>query len=90
MNKNELIKTISQKSKLTQRECLLCLDALKQTFVDTLQRGESITLSGVGKFFTKYKPQRQGINPYTRDQMVYPSKYVPSFSPSSTLKAKFN
>lgn len=89
MNKNELIKTVSKKSKLAQRECLICLEALKQTFVDALTRGESIMLSGFGKFFSKYRPKRQGINPQTKDIVVYPAKYVPTFCPSEGLKAKF-
>ena len=89
MNKTELVKSISKKTKLTQRDCSMCLDALKEVVAETLTHGETIVLSGFGRFFTRFKPQRKGINPITRDYTIYPSKYVPSFSPSAILKAKF-
>ncbi len=89
MNKTELIKSVSKKTRLTQKDCALCLDALKEVVAETLIHGEAIVLSGFGRFFTKFKPQRKGINPITKDFMVYPSKFVPSFCPSTILKAKF-
>lgn len=90
MNKSELIKSVSKQSKLTQRECSLCLQALKQVLVETLSRGEAISLSGFGRFCTRFRPERQGVHPLTRDIVSYPAKYVPTFYPSALFKAKIH
>lgn len=89
MNKNELIKALSEKSDLSQKDCNLCVNALLEVFKDSLLRGEPILLNGFGKFFAKFKPQRKGINPKTRALTVYPSKYVPVFRPSGAFRQKF-
>ena len=89
MNKNQLIKSVSSRAKLTQKECSLCLSALRSVVEEALCHGETITLSGFGRFVTKFKAERQGVHPQTRQLVVFPSKYLPTFCPSSLFKAKF-
>ncbi len=90
MNKTELIRSVSQQSKLSQRDCSLCLRTLKQVVEDSLKRGETIHLSGFGRFCTRFRAERQGVHPVTHDLVLYPAKYVPIFYPSSLLKAKIH
>ena len=89
MNKNELIKSVSQKAMLTQKDCATCLRAVREVIEDSLSRGEAIVLSGFGRFFTRFRPQHVGIHPISRDIVMYPAKYVPSFTPSAILRQKF-
>ena len=89
MNKSELIKSVSKRTKLTQKECALCLKALRGVVEETLSHGEPIVVSGFGRFVTRYKAERRGIHPLTGQLVNFPSKYVPVFCPSSIFKAKF-
>lgn len=89
MNKNQLIKNISKRTQLTQKECSLCLRALQNVVEEALCHGEAVTLSGFGRFITKFKAERQGVHPQTRQLVMFPSKYVPTFCPSSVFKSKF-
>ena len=89
MNKNQLIKSVSKRTKLTQKDCALCLGALRNIVEEALCHGEAVTVSGFGRFVTKYKAERKGIHPLTRQLVMFPSKYVPTFCPSGVFKAKF-
>lgn len=89
MNKNQLVKSISQRTKFTQKECALWLRALKGVLEETLCHGEDISLSGFGRFSVKFKAERQGIHPSTGQKVTFPSKYVPIFCPSAQFKDKF-
>ena len=90
MNKTELIKSVSKQSNFSQNNCKLCLQALQDVLTQALLRGEVINLNGFGKFFAKYKSQRIGTNPITKDTIKIPSKYVPVFCSSKAFRAKFN
>ena len=90
MNKNELVKALSEKSNLKQKDCNLCVNALLEVLKDSLERGESVLLNGFGKFFVRFKKQRKCVNPQTKALMVVSSKYVPVFSPSGAFKQKFH
>ena len=89
MNKTQLVKALSQKTGLSKAECAKCFNAFLEVCLNTLLRGEPIIINGFGKFFSKFKQARNGINPQTKDTMVYSSKYVPSFRASQALRAKF-
>lgn len=89
MNKNQLIRSMSKHSSLTQKECAKCLEALQYILTESLKRGEDVCITGFGKFYTKFQKPRKGINPATRGMVQYPSKFVPSFKSSAVLRQKF-
>ncbi|MBQ7602690.1 MAG: HU family DNA-binding protein [Clostridia bacterium] len=89
MNKNQLVKSISRRINVTQKECALWLCALKDVLEETLCRGEEVSLSGFGRFLVKFKAERQGVHPSTGQKVIFPSKYVPIFCPSAQFKDKF-
>ena len=90
MNKNQLIKNMSKESRLTQKECAKCLQALQLILTDSLKKGENVSITGFGKFYTKFQKERNGINPATKGMVKYPSKFVPSFKCSAILKEQFD
>ena len=89
MNKSELIKKMTKNTKLTQKECCLCLDAFIHVLKDTLICGEPVVLNGFGKFSAKFRSEKKGINPLTKTFTTYPAKFVPFFNPSKAFKQKF-
>ncbi len=79
MNKQQLIKTMSRKTNLTQRECLSCLNSIKEAIIDSLKRGEKVSFSGFGRFEVKQRNARKVVNPATKQVNFVPPKRIPVF-----------
>ena len=86
MNKSELINELSKVSKLTKKDCNLCLNALTSVVESSLSKGENITLAGFGKFELKNKKSRNSYNPYLKKTVKIPAKLVPTFRAGKKLK----
>lgn len=86
MNKAEFIKELSKKTKLTQKDCLNCLNAITNLVSETLKSGEDVMLVGFGKFEVKYRKARKSFNPYTKKQMIVPASKVPHFKAGKAFK----
>ena len=88
MNKSELIKELSKQSNLTQKDCLLCIRALKEVLTASLKRGETVSLVGFGKFYMKHYPQRKSYNPQTQKVGCLKARFLPVFQVSNAFKSK--
>lgn len=88
MNKTELVKMLSKQSKLSQKDCLLCLNAFKEVLTASLQRGEMVSLAGFGKFYMKHYKERKSYNPQTQKICSLNARYLPVFKASGALKSK--
>lgn len=86
MNKAELVKNLSKTSKLTQKDCTNCLNALMQIVTNTLKCGDNVNLIGFGKFQVKNKNSRKAFNPQTKKEVVLPATKSPYFKPAKNLK----
>lgn len=87
MNKQEMIKTISQKTNLTQKKCLLCLNTLKEEIYNTLKRGERVSFLGFGSFEVKQRNGRKIVNPATKQVNIVPPKRIPVFRTGKYFKS---
>ena len=79
MNKSLLIKEISKDTKLTQKDCKLCLNSFIDIVNNSLKQGDIVTISGFGKFNVKLRKSHVGFNPKTRDKIVVPNKNIVNF-----------
>ncbi len=79
MNKKELIDSISEKSGLKKVEAEKVLSAFESSVVETLKKGEKVTLVGFGTFTVSERKERKGRNPKTGEPMVIPAKKTPKF-----------
>ncbi len=86
MNKAQFVKLLSEKSKLSQKDCKTCLEAVTLVVEQSLQRGESVSLVGFGKFDVKYRNSRKLFNPQTRKNITIPATKVPVFKAGKSLK----
>lgn len=87
MNKLEFVKEIAKVSKLTQKDCNNCLNAITQIIQSTLKHGDNVNLVGFGKFEVKHRMARRSFNPQTKRINLIPATCVPSFKPGKTLKS---
>lgn len=88
MNKAQIIKSVSKKTKLTQKDCLLCLKALKEIMLDVLAKGEAVSFSGFGRFYVKHYNSRNAFNPKTKEIGALKARKLPVFRVSSAIKGK--
>ena len=86
MNKKEFIKEISNKTKFSKKECLMCVESIKSIIYDTLKRGEKINLVGFGKFLITTRKERKIINPQTGFEIVVPPQKIPTFKAGKMFK----
>ena len=86
MNKKELIKSVADKSAISQKDVTAVLDALIETISDTLKNKDSIALVGFGTFETVERAARVGRNPKTGAEIQIPASISPKFKAGKTLK----
>lgn len=90
MNKDDLIKAISDQTQFVRKEASDALDTIFQVIGQSLSQGEDITLVGFGSFKVLKREERNGRNPRTGDSITIPATKVVKFSPGKGLKEAIN
>ena len=88
MNKEELIKAISLKAKISQKEAGEILNATLEVISNSLGRGQKVTLVGFGTFQVRSRAARDGRNPRTGDVLKIPAKKTPVWTAGKNLKER--
>ena len=86
MNKEELVKEISKKSKVSQKIAGDVLAAILDTVEKTVSKGKKVTLVGFGTFEPRKRSARTGRNPQTGASIKIAAKTVPAFSAGKKFK----
>lgn len=86
MNKEELVKAIAGKTKLSQKSTGEVVSTLLETIQKTVSKGKKITLVGFGSFEARKRAARTGRNPQTGKEIKIPAKKVPAFSAGKGFK----
>jgi len=87
MNKSELIEVIAKEAELSKVAAGKTLDAVIATVVNTVAKGDSVTLVGFGTFKSSKRAARTGRNPQTGKELKIAANTVPRFSAGATFKA---
>ena len=90
MTKAGLVEEVARVADLTKKHSEVIVDAVVQSIIDALHRGEKIELRGFGSFRLRRREPRKGRNPKTGDRVDVPSKRVPYFKPGKELKDLIN
>ncbi len=86
MNKEELVKAVSEQSQLTKDSASKAVDAILSTITGSLKKGEPVNLIGFGSFKVSQRAAREGRNPQTGQPLSIPAMKVPSFTAGKSLK----
>ncbi|HEY4602516.1 MAG TPA: HU family DNA-binding protein [Cerasibacillus sp.] len=86
MNKTELINAVAEKSELSKKDAGKAVDAVFETVMDSLSKGEKVQLIGFGNFEVRQRSARKGRNPQTGEEIQIPASKVPAFKPGKALK----
>lgn len=90
MNKAQLVSAIANKAELSQAKAEKALAAALDSIIDTLTKGESVSLVGFGNFGVKQRAARKVRNPRTGQEMMIKAATVPFFKAGKNLKDVVN
>ena len=90
LTKAALIKEVAHVAGLTRKCAEIIVDAVFDSIVETLHRGEKVELRGFGSFGLRRREPRRGRNPRTGDRVDVPSKRVACFKPGKELRELIN
>ncbi|MDE5843485.1 MAG: HU family DNA-binding protein [Muribaculaceae bacterium] len=85
MNKTDLINEIAAKANLNKVDAKNALNACLESIAQALVNDDKVQLLGFGTFSMQEKPERTGINPRTKEQIVIPARKVCKFKPADSL-----
>ena len=90
MNKEELVKEVSKKAKVSQKATADIIAATLETIEKTVSKGKKVTLVGFGTFEPRKRAARTGRNPQTGAEMKIPASKAPKFKAGKALKDMMN
>lgn len=89
MNKTELIKKISEKSGITQKDVDLIVKSYIEVVTEALKDGEKVQIPGFCSYEVKQKAERMAINPATKEKVKVPACKVPVCKMGKAFKDQF-
>jgi len=87
MLKRDLVEEVAKSAKITKKEAADAIDAVFESITKALKAGDSVLLTGFGKFEVRHRGSRPGINPKTLASIQIPARTVPVFRAGKALKA---
>lgn len=88
MNKSEFIDAIAAKTDMSKAAAGRALEAVLDTIVDTVAKGDSVSVIGFGTFESRKRAARTGKNPQTGAAIKIAATTVPAFKPGKAFKDK--
>lgn len=85
MNKTELIAKIAEGSGLSKVDAKKALEATLEAITGAMKAEDKVALIGFGTFSVSERPERQGINPATKETITIPAKKVVKFKAGADL-----
>ena len=88
MNKADLVSLIADRTQLTKTDVASVVEATFDVIVESVTKGEKVSILGFGSFERRERSARQGLNPKTGDKIDIPAKRVPAFTAGKKFKDK--
>ncbi|MCD4741041.1 MAG: integration host factor subunit alpha [Desulfobacteraceae bacterium] len=90
LTKNQITDNIQNKLDLSRTEAYDTMENLLEIIKQTIQDGDSLMISGFGKFSVNEKKARKGRNPATNKEMTLSERRVVTFKCSGQLRKIIN
>lgn len=86
MNRTELIAQMAQRAEITKADAAKYVNAVFGVVADNLVKGDKeLALPDFGRFFVKQVPERQGVNPQTKEKITIEAHEKIVFKPSDNM-----
>ncbi len=89
MNKTELVKAISEKAGITQKDVDVILKSYIDVVTEALKNGDKVAIPGFCSFEVKERAERTAINPATKQKVTVPACKVPVCKLGKAFKEQF-
>jgi len=86
MNKADLVAAVHDVLGSTKADADRAVETVISSIITTLQKGEEVSIAGLGIFATKMRDARTGRNPRTGEAVEIPAVRVPKFRAAKALK----
>lgn len=86
MNKTGIIEAVHAVLGGTKVQAEQAVEAVVNSIVSTLKKGEEVSIAGVGIFSVKMRAAREARNPRTGETIKVPAMRVPKFRAAKALK----
>lgn len=90
MNKTQLIEAVAAKTGASKAATGNALNAMLESIVEAVSKGESVALPGFGSFKSSKRAAREGKNPRTGEKIKIAAATVPKFSAGAGFKSAVN
>lgn len=94
MNRDQLAAVLADELDITQalakRALVALFDPRDGIIAEQLSAGESVSITGFGKFEARERAARTARNPATGEDVQVPARLAPAFKAGSTLKKTLN
>ena len=88
MNKQDLVKLVSEKTGITKEAAGQAQKTVIEAIASALEKGDSVSLIGFGSFKVVNRAAREGRNPSTGEKIQIPASKAVKFTPSKVLKER--
>lgn len=86
MNRTELIACVAERAEVSKSEAAKYVNAVLGVIADNLTKGDKeLALPDFGRFSVKQVPERQGINPQTKERITIEAHEKIVFKPSDNM-----
>ena len=86
MNKQGLVEVVHEKLGSTKVQAEEIVNLMFDSIVNTLKKGDEVSIAGIGIFSVKARAARMARNPKTGEQVKVSATNVPKFRAAKALK----
>ena len=86
VRKEDIISDISEKVNISRFAAALIIDTIGNSVISALQKGERLSITGLGTFKVKIRRARTARNPKTGEAVQLLLRKVPAFQVCEALK----
>ena len=86
LTKIEIVNSIYREIGFPKTECVQITESIFEIIKEELENGNSVMISGFGKWTVRSKRNRRGRNPQTGETIVINARKVVTFKPSFRLR----
>lgn len=90
MNKQQLIQKLAVDTGLTEQKVRRVIDCLCQTTMETLAKGQPVTLLNFGAYRPVWQNERPGRNPKTGEPQLIRARFTVKFRPGKGFLEALN
>ncbi len=90
MTKADIVEELYERVGISKQEAAQLTELFFDIMKETLEKGETVKVSGFGNFVVRAKQARRGRNPQTGDEIMITPRRVLTFRSSPLLKQVLN